>query len=149
MVKMKYRKAVFIVVYTRTGKGIEYLILKRKLHWKGWEFPKGAIESLEKEKAAVKRELLEETGLIPIKIRKFDYSGKYDYDKIFPDRPKIKGQSFSLYAVETKKEKIRIDEQEHLTYKWVDFKKALKKLRFPNQKKSLKIVHNWLKEKSH
>ena len=39
-----YRKSVFIVVYRKTEKGILYLILKRKLHWVGWEFPKGGIE---------------------------------------------------------------------------------------------------------
>ena len=145
---MKYRKAVFIVAYAKTKKGIEYLILKRKLHWKGWEFPKGAINFLESKKAAVKRELFEETGLAPIKIKKFDYSGKYDYDKIFPERPKIKGQTFSLYGVEIKKAKIRIDKHEHLTSEWVNFEKALKKLSFQNQKKALKIIHKWLKEKS-
>jgi hypothetical protein len=44
MVKEKYRKAVFIVVYRRTknifNKQNKLLILKRKLHWAGWEFPK-------------------------------------------------------------------------------------------------------------
>jgi len=145
---MKDRKAIFIVPYAKTEKSIEYLILKRKLHWKGWEFPKGALKFFETKRNAVKRELFEETGLTPIKIKKFEYSGRYDYNKMFNDRLGIKGQSFSLYAVETKKEKIRIDELEHSGYEWVSFKKALKMLTFPNQKKSLKIVDDWLKEKS-
>ncbi len=149
MKRRKYRKAVFIVAYARTKKGIEYLLLKRKLHWKGWEFPKGAINFLETKKRAVKRELKEETGLEPVKIKKFDYSGKYPYDKIYPDRPKIKGQTFILYSAEVKKTKVRIDKIEHSGCKWVGFGKALKMLRFKNQKKSLKIVNKWLKEKSH
>ncbi len=142
---MKYRKAVFIVTYAITKKHIDYLLLKRKLHWKGWEFPKGGIKHLETSKNAVKREFLEETGLTPIKIKRFDYSGKYDYHKIFTDRPGIKGQSFSLYAVESKKAKAKLDEIEHSDYKWVDFAKALKMLRWSNQKKSLEMVNNWLK----
>jgi 8-oxo-dGTP pyrophosphatase MutT (NUDIX family) len=149
MKKGKYRKALFIVVYSKEKNKIYYLILKRKLHWKGWEFPKGAINFLETRKKAVKRELKEETGLGPIKIKKFDYSGKYPYDKIYPDRPGIKGQTFVLYSVKVKKAKIRLDKIEHSSYKWASFGKALKMLKFQNQKKSLKIVDKWLKEKSH
>ena len=60
----KYRKAVFAVTYYITPEGkIEYLILKRKKHWKGWEFPKGKIEKFETKKAAARREVNEETGL--------------------------------------------------------------------------------------
>jgi len=144
----KYRKAIFILPYAKTKKGIEYLILKRKLHWKGWEFPKGAIKFSETKKQAVERELLEETGLTPIRIKRFNYSGRYNYRKMFPDRQGIKGQSFSLYAVEIKKAKVRLDKLEHSDYKWVGFEKAQKMLKFPNQKKALEIVDRWLKEKS-
>jgi len=54
---MKYRKAIFAVVYAKTGKGIEYLILKRKKHWIGWEFVKGKIEPLERKRKTVIREV--------------------------------------------------------------------------------------------
>ena len=132
------------MTYARTKKGIEYLILKRKLHWKGWEFPKGAVKFLEIKKCAVKRELKEETGFVPIKIKKFDFSGKYDYKKIYSDRRNFKGQSFQLYSAEVKKEKVLLDNLEHSGYKWVGFKEALKKLTWPNQKKSLRIVNFWI-----
>lgn len=147
--RMKYRKAIFIITYAKTKKGVEYLLLKRMLHWSGWEFPKGAIKFLETKRATVKRELFEETGLTPVKIKRFDYSGRYDYDKIFPDRPKIQGQTFYLYAVEVNKEEVRVDKLEHSDHKWVSFARALKMLKFSNQKKSLKIINDWLKEKSH
>ncbi len=150
--KPKYRRAVFIVAYAKTKKGIEYLLLRRKLHWKGWEFPKGAIKLLETKKKAVKRELKEETGLNLIKIKKFDYSGKYDYHKMFSDRKSIVGQTFMLYSAEVKKpskKEVKIDKLEHSDYKWVSFSRAIKMLKWPNQKKSLKIVNKWLKEKSH
>lgn len=146
---MKYRKAIFIVTYVKTRKSIEYLILKRKLHWKGWEFPKGALKFFETKIRAVKRELFEETGLTPLKIKKLEYSGRYDYEKMLSDRPGIKGQTFSLYAVKVKKSKINLDKIEHSDYKWMGFAKALKMLTFSNQKKSLKVVNGWLKEKSH
>lgn len=141
---MKYRKAIFIVIYAREKNKIYYLILKRKLHWKGWEFPKGGVKFLETKRSAVKRELKEETGLDILKMRKFNISGKYKYNKIYRDRPGIIGQTFSLYAVEVKKRKIKLDKEEHSDYKWLEFEKAIKELKWPNQKKCLAIVHGWL-----
>jgi len=141
---MNYRRAVFLVVYTKNKSKIEYLLLKRKLHWRGWEFPKGGIEKGEKKEKAVIRELKEETGLKKIKIKRFNFSGKYKYNKEFSSRPRIIGQTFSLYAVEVKKARVRISKKEHSGHKWVDFKTALKKLKWPNQRKSLKLVNSWL-----
>ena len=144
----KYRRAVFIVVYSTGKKGkIEYLILKRKHHWKGWEFPKGGMNPNEKMESAAKREVKEETGLVPRKIKKFSFSGKYLYKKKFSDRTGIIGQTFSLYAAEVRKGKVQIDKKEHSEYKWLRFEQAVKKVRFINQKKSLRIVEKWLKTK--
>mgnify|MGYP001617917132 CR=1 FL=1 len=147
MKSKKYRQGIFIVAYARTGKGIEYLILKRKLHWNGWEFPKGKIEKKETKEKTAKRETKEETGLKIIKIRKFNVSGKYLYHKRLPDRPGLIGQTFSLFSAEVKKGKIKLDKKEHNNYKWLDFKKAIKKLTWEDQRKCLKVVDNFLKNK--
>lgn len=148
---MKYRKAVFIVAYSETReKEVEFLILKRKLHWHGWEFPKGGVEKGETQLQAARRELHEETGLKPIgKIKRFRFSGKYKYGKIFADRPGFIGQTFTLYAARVEsgaRAKIKLDPKEHSGHKWVSYKAALKKLKWPNQKKSLKLVGAWLKQ---
>ena len=141
---LKYRKAVFILPYTKIGKKIEYLLLKRKLHWKGWEFAKGKIEPGETKEQTAKRELHEETGLKIIRIKRFPFSGRYNYNKPLPDRPQYKGQTFSLFAAEIKKGKIKLDPKEHNGHKWVDFSHALKMLKWHNQRKSLRIVNSWL-----
>jgi bis(5'-nucleosidyl)-tetraphosphatase len=146
----KYRKSVFVVTYAKTRKGIEYLLLKRKLHWIGWEFPKGGRRIYETKKGTVKREIKEETGLkiIKGKIKKFDIEGKFKYEKKYPDRKSFVGQSYSLYSAEVKKPlngEIRIDKREHSDYKWVSFKEAIKNLRWPNQKNCLKIVNSKIK----
>ena len=141
---MKYRKTVFIVVYSRKENRIFYLVLKRKLHWIGWEFPKGGLEERENPFQAVKRELKEETGLAPIKIKKFNFRGKYKYPHGIPDRKGIIGQSYSLYAVETKKDEIKFDEHEHSGSKWVPYTKAMEMLKHSNQKTCLKKVNKWL-----
>lgn len=138
--KLKYRKAVFILAF-RKEKPTKYLLLKRKLHWKGWEFPKGGIKNKENIIKAVIRELKEETGQKPLKIIKFNYKGKYRYDKLYKDRQGISGQTFSLYAAEIKNRKIKLDKKEHSAYKWLPFNKAIKLLTWKNQKKSLRIVN--------
>jgi len=141
----KYRKAVFVIGYVKTKKGIRYILLKRKLHWHGWEFPKGKIEKGEQKIETARRELKEETGHRAMKIKKFNYSGKYLYSKSLPDRLDFKGQTFSLFAAEIKRDgKVSLDKKEHNGHKWVDFSKAVKMVKFPNQKKSLKIVNSWL-----
>lgn len=146
MGKMKYRKAVFIVAYSRNNSKIEYLLLKRKLHWNGWEFPKGKIERFELKRMAAKREAEEETGLKILKIKKFGIKGKYLYKKALKDRPGVVGQTYQLFAAEVRKGKVKLDSKEHSDYKWAGFKEAVKKLKWLNQKKCLKVVDEWLKD---
>ena len=69
----KYRPAIFVVVYRidkHSNKPL-YLLLKRKKHWKGWEFPKGGVEKGETERETLLRELKEECGLKILKIKVF------------------------------------------------------------------------------
>lgn len=144
---MKIRKAVFIVTYSLVGKEIKYLILKRKLHWKGWEFPKGGVNFFELKRFAVKRELKEETGLIPIKINSFHEKGFYKYNKKHRDRKGFDGQSYYLYSAQVEySKKIKLDKIEHSNYKWMNFKEAIKKVTWENQKTCLKIVNDSLKK---
>jgi len=144
----KYRQVVFVVAYARKSKEeIKYLILKRKFHWRGWEFPKGGINFPESKKSAVIREILEETGKKTLKVKRFNFHGKYDYKKKFPERKDFIGQAYYLYAAEIKYGNVKIDKMEHSTYVWLSFDEALKKVTFRNQKKSLEIVNKWLKGK--
>lgn len=142
----KFRKSVFIVVYSRRDGGLKYLILKRKKHWTGWEFPKGGREKGEKIIHTVKREVKEESGLEAMKIKRFNKFGLYRYEKIFPDRPGFIGQSYSLWAAEVGKGKAGFDPSEHSDCTWMDFEKAVKKVTWPNQKKCLKKVNLWLEK---
>jgi len=142
MVGDKYRRGIFIVTYRINSKQeVEYLLLKRKLHWKGWEFCKGGCEAGELTKGCVLRELKEETGQKAIVVKKHNKKGKYKYDKQYADRPGFIGQSYTLFSAEIKSSKVRFDKKEHSGFKWLSFDKALKTLSFANQRASLKIVN--------
>lgn len=144
----KYRKGIFIVVYSMDKNNSPlYLILKRKLHWSGYEFPKGGKKFLESKIHAVKRELLEETGLVPIKIHNHRIRGKYIYKKELADRRGIIGQTYTLYSVQVKQAKAKLDEREHLSSEWIPFEKAHYKLTNQNQKDCLKMINIWIKNK--
>src|SRR6056297_3980624 len=117
--KKRYRPGIFIVTYAKTDKGIRYVVLKRKKHWTGWEFPKGGIDSGEERYKTGKREVEEETGYKPKKIMDFNIQGKYHYKRPFPDRPNIIGQTYHLFAAEIPKKKISIDQEEHQRCLWM------------------------------
>ena len=142
---MKYRQGIFIVVYSRTKEGIKYLILERKLHWKGWEFPKGGLKKGEKISDALRRELKEETGRFALETKRFDESGKYEYERELKDRNGFIGQTYILYSAEIIPGNIKLDREEHSGYEWMNFEDAFKRLTWENQKKCLKIVKDFLK----
>jgi 8-oxo-dGTP pyrophosphatase MutT (NUDIX family) len=143
---MKYRKGVFIVTYRKEKGKILYLLLKRKLHWKGWEFPKGGIERFEFKKSTALRELKEETGQEAINIKSYSLKGKYPYDKEYPDRKGFIGQTYKLYSAEIQDKNIKLDKKEHSDYKWLEFDKAFSLLTWPNQKVCLNIVNKEIKK---
>lgn len=145
--KNKFRKGIFFVVYHLEDRNPKFLIQKRKLHWKGYEFPKGGVEKGETELQALKREMSEEVGLKIKKIYNHKIKGKWIYEKNLKDRPGIIGQTYSLYSVEVEKGNPQIDKREHYSSEWLCATKSLKKLTHKNQKKSLKLVREWLKLK--
>jgi 8-oxo-dGTP pyrophosphatase MutT (NUDIX family) len=147
----KFRRAIFGVAYCKDENGkIEYIILKRKKHWKGWEFPKGKIEKFETKRMGTKREVHEETGLKVLKVKRFKEKGIYLYPKKLWDRPDKIGQTYHLFAVQVEKGdgKLKLDKHEHNGYKIIPFKEAYKRLTWPNQKKCIKIVNDWLIKKN-
>ncbi len=148
MEKSDFRKSVFIVTYSKENNKIKYLLLKRKRHWKGWEFSKEGIERGESEEDAVKRGVREETGLSIKFVKKFDISGKYNYKKKYSDRPGFTGQAYSLYSVLVNYGKVKIDEYEHSAFEWLDFEHAIKRLTWKNQKECLKVVNDYLEPKN-
>ncbi|MFA5259536.1 MAG: NUDIX domain-containing protein [Candidatus Pacearchaeota archaeon] len=144
---VKYRKGVFIVTYRKEKGKIWYLLLKRKLHWKGWEFPKGGAENNESLRQTAIRELKEETGQKVTKVKSYPIKGKYLYDKEYEDRKGFIGQSYQLFSAEVKSGCVIFDKHEHSGYKWLEFDKAFSMLTFPDKKVCLNYINKRLIKK--
>ena len=131
------RKLVAAVIYN----GEKYLILRRKLNWKGWEFVKG--EAREGLKNAILREIREETGIRDAKIRlKLPAEVIYSHED-------IRGHTTSMqvaFLAETNKKKVRLS-LEHSRFRWVTAKQGMKLLKHQTHKTFLKLADDFLRKK--
>jgi 8-oxo-dGTP pyrophosphatase MutT (NUDIX family) len=140
---MNTYKEVQAIIYDVKNNKPYFLILHRKLRWKGWELLKGGIEEKENPRETIKREIFEETRLKNYKIQKtfnkrIIFFGK-DKENV---KKKAKYIIQKVFLVKTNmKNKIIINKnevKEHDNYKWVDKETAIKMLTFDNAKKLIK-----------
>ena len=139
------------VVFRKEDNKIYYLLL----HYEAghWGFPKGHIEKGENEEETVKREIKEETGLDDIKIIKgFREYIKYVFRDVYKLENRERKQANWVFKIviyylgETKTKEVKIS-FEHIGYKWLPYKEALKRISFKNTKEVLKKANNFLLEK--
>jgi bis(5'-nucleosidyl)-tetraphosphatase len=117
---------------------INYLILNYS--YGHWDFPKGNIESGETEIETIKREVMEETGIIDITlIEGFRQQISYKYRK----KSKLINKTVIYYLAETKSNKVVLS-FEHVNFAWLNFKDAMDKLSFDNSKRVLKNAKEFL-----
>ncbi len=130
--------AVVGIIYDKD----EFLILKKKGVWTGWQFVQGSIDEGEDEEAAVKREVHEETGLKNIELIKKLDSIKSDYWFVWEGEKVHKFLTFFLVKAD-RKEPVKLSE-EHSEYKWCKYPEALKELKF--NKEHFKKIYEELKK---
>jgi hypothetical protein len=129
--RRKTIKKVRAVIYDIKKGEPYFLILRRILRWNGWETLKETLEKKEKTIEALKRGIIEETGLKDFKIIK---SLKKKEKWVF------RGNNYSIvdtFLVRTNmNRKISLKQEiiEHNKYAWVDRKTAIKKLTWPETK---------------
>ncbi len=120
---------------------INYLILN--YNYGHWDFPKGNIESGETEIETIKREVMEETGIVDIKlIEGFRQQISYKYRK----KSKLVNKTVIYYLAETKSINVVLS-FEHVNFAWLNFNDAINKLSFDNSKKVLKNAKDFLTNK--
>ena len=137
MANIKVR-VVDCYVYRQTDKGLKFLILKRnekKLYEHLWQGVAGKIEKDEEAWQTAIRELKEETGLDPVKMFVADHVSQF-YEK-HGDRVNL----VPVFGIEVDSKNVILSD-EHIEYKWVDFKEAFDTLVWNGQKKGIQNVYN-------
>ena len=139
---MSVEKSAGAIIFHKKDNEIYYLVLqypfnKNNLKKEYWGFVKGGIEKGETLKKTAEREIKEETGLEDVKyIDQFKELEKY----FFTAKKNKVYKTVIYFLAETKTEKIKIS-HEHLSWKWLPYEEALKKLTFKNARNVLKKAH--------
>ncbi len=123
------------LVYKRKNGEIKYLLIM--LLRGNWGFPKGHIEGKETEKETAIREIKEETGL-DVSFYK-DFKEKVQY---FPAPFIFKNVVYFL--AEAISNEVKIQDDEVLEYKWVNYEEASKLISYKVQKNILKKANDIL-----
>ena len=131
-------RVVDCYVYRQTDKGLKFLILKRnekKLYEHLWQGVAGKIEKDEEAWQTAIRELKEETGLDPVKMFVADHVSQF-YEK-HGDRVNL----VPVFGIEVDSKNVILSD-EHIEFKWVNFKEAFETLVWNGQKKGIQTVYN-------
>lgn len=124
----------------------EYLLLRRIESRDGfWQGVTGGVEKDEELDEAARRELFEETGFIPLKLEKIDFTYSFpvadEWKHLYAaDVKEIVEYVFVAY-VGSGTEPV-LDPCEHEQYKWCDIQEALMLLTWPENKEALKRCHD-------
>ena len=121
-------------VFRKTDKGLRFLILKRaetKLYEHLWQGVAGKIENGETAPETAKRELMEETGLVPKMMFVADHVSRF-YET-HGDRINL----VPVFGIEVDSDTITLS-HEHCDYIWVTLDEALKHLSWNEQKQGIR-----------
>lgn len=132
---LKRETSTGALVYKKENGEIKYLLIM--LLRGNWGFPKGHVEGKETEKETALREIKEETGLDVVFYK--DFKEKVQY---FP-APFI-FKSVVYFLAKATNNKVEIQDDEVLEYKWVNFEEASKLIMYKVQKNILKKANDIL-----
>lgn len=118
----------------------EYLLLQYGGGY--WDFPKGKLEGDETPKQAAIREIKEETNLDLEPLEHFNQTITY----FFKDRAgaMVHKKVYYFCAQSPTRDDVRVSD-EHLTFIWLPFPAANKKLTYTNARQLLQMVENYLR----
>lgn len=141
---MPVEKSAGAIIFRKTPKGREYLLIQHRPPYNHWDLAKGHIEKGETTEETVRREVKEETGLSKIEIIPgFKETVKYFVGK--KGERHLKFVAFFLAEAVTKRVKISWEHQDH---KWAPYEEAFKLATYPDTKKLIQKADEFIQEKS-
>ena len=141
------RIPIQVLVYPvrQKGRSWEYLLLKRiPDRERFWQGVTGAPEEGEALADAAKRELFEETRLVPLSLEKINFSYSFpvadEWRHLYDlNVKKITEYVFVAY-IDAQKEPV-LDGTEHDEYRWCSVEEAVQLLHWPENKEALMRCH--------
>ena len=129
------------IIFRRNDGKIEYLLLKRLPERNGfWQPMTGGMEEGETREEALRREIMEETG---VKNLVAVIEGLYYFEFSDPNP----NQEY-VYGVEVSaSEEIVFDRREHSEYRWCNFQEALRLLHWKENKAALRRLNKMLMQR--
>ncbi len=131
-----YESSCGAVVFRNIAGETRYLLIKNKRS-ANWGFPKGHIEDGETKEETAKREVLEETGIrikiIPGFVSTSEYTIQGKVEK-----------SVSIFVASTTDTQTKIQQEEIEDYIWLNYAKAIKTLKFENDRSILERANDFL-----
>lgn len=153
------RKPIQVLVYpvnadpvNAAETGWAYLLLHR-LPSRGdfWQGVTGGVEEGEEVVDAARRELLEETGLVPSAMHKVDYMFSYpvaaQWRHLYADGVEVITEHVFLAQVAGRQTPM-LDAREHDAWQWCGFEDALTALRWPGNIEALKRCDDFLRRRA-
>jgi len=129
-----------VVLISHPNEQREYLLL----HYPAghWDFPKGNIETGEKEAETVRRELQEETGISDMTVTP-GFKKRIEY--FYRRNHYLVHKEVTFYLASTCCREVRLS-HEHSGYIWLLYEDALTRVTYDNAKMLLREAHNYVQE---
>jgi len=132
---MRLSIEVEAIIFRRNDSRIEYLLLKRLPQKNGfWQPVTGGMEEGETLEEALRREIMEETGIRKIVAM---IEGLYYFEFSDPNP----NQEYAYGVEVSPSEEILLDGREHSEYRWCSFQDALQLLHWKENKAALRKLN--------
>ena len=126
----KLPRSVQVVLFTDTGRGREFLLLRRVSSLGGfWQSVTGSLEEGESHTRAAIREVREETGITAAEVDLIDLGLTNTFEIasqwLEKYRPGVTHNEEMCFALRVPRSEVVIDPAEHDAYAWVEYGQAL------------------------
>jgi len=133
-----YERSCGAVVFHRADGMLRFLLIKNRRST-SWGFPKGHVENYETAEQTARREVREETGLRIRLLPGFSCQSEYVISGMIE-------KSVTIFLAEAGDRRITVQEAEIEDYLWVDYHKAMRMLKFENDRNTLRRAYGFLKK---
>ncbi|MCD7722648.1 MAG: NUDIX domain-containing protein [Clostridiales bacterium] len=131
-----YESSCGAVVFRKIKGETRFLLIKNKRS-SNWGFPKGHIENGETRQDTARREVLEETGV------HVDFIDGYERVSKYKIQNKIE-KNVHIFIGSTKDSETKIQAEEIDDYMWLPYSRAMRLLKFENDKKIMASAYKFL-----